>query len=35
VGGLKDRAADLHAGMTATLDRLAAITEKQQPGNGN
>jgi hypothetical protein len=35
VSGLKDRAADLHAGMTATLDRLAAITEKQQPVNGN
>jgi uncharacterized protein YndB with AHSA1/START domain len=35
VSGLKDRAADLHAGMTATLDRLAAITEKQQPVNGH
>lgn len=28
VSGLKDRAADLRAGMTATLERLAAITEK-------
>jgi hypothetical protein len=32
---VKDRAADLHDGMTATLDRLAAITEKQQPVNGH
>ena len=35
LSGPKDRAADLHAGMTATLDRLAAITEKQQLLNGN
>jgi hypothetical protein len=30
LSGLKDRAGDLRAGMTATLDRLAAIAEKQQ-----
>jgi hypothetical protein len=29
LSGLKDRAGDLRAGMTATLDRLAAIAEKQ------
>lgn len=29
LSGLKDRASDLRAGMTATLDRLAAVAEKQ------
>lgn len=29
LSGSKDRAGDLRAGMTATLDRLAAIAEKQ------
>ena len=30
LAGLKDRAGDLRTGMTATLDRLAAVAEKQQ-----
>jgi hypothetical protein len=30
LSGLKDRAGDLRAGMTATLDRLAAVAEKEE-----